>query len=67
MGQLLDFAEVLCHRHLECGLYCVCLDLATSRNWASFSCRECDLFPGGATAARRGPATVLPLPLIAER
>lgn len=66
MGQMLDFAEVLCHRHLDCGLYSACLDLVTSRKWISFTCRDCDLFPGADEGACRGPATVLHMPLLAE-
>jgi len=63
LARELDYAEVRCHRHLDCGLYNACLGLVSARRWTSFSCRQCELFPDGAPSIPRGPAEVLPMPV----
>lgn len=56
------------HRHLACGLYAICLDVAVRRQWPCFTCRACSLWPGTPARARTGePAVVLPLPRAAQR
>lgn len=67
LARELDFSEVRCHRHLDCGLYNACLGLVTARRWVSFSCQHCELFPGGAPSIARGPADILPMPLVVLR
>lgn len=64
LGQALEFEQVARHRHLACGLYCVCLEVAVRRRWSSFTCQHCSLWPEAAAGrlARRGPAQVLFLP-----
>ncbi len=64
----LSFEEVAEHRHMNCGLYNLCLWLAVRRQWPSFTCIPCSLWPAGRLLpSRPGPATVLSLPLAGQR
>lgn len=55
----LSFEEVKEHRHVSCGLYGICLEVAARRGWRSFSCRPCSLWPQGGGQKSQGPARVL--------
>lgn len=64
MERPLEFEEVSLHRHMNCGLYNLCLFLAVRRHWPSFTCHPCSLWPAGqALAPSAGPARVLTMPV----
>jgi hypothetical protein len=53
---LLEPADVLAHRHLDCQEYDQCLDIAVLRPWRSWTCDRCPAFhaavPAGALRVR---------------
>lgn len=66
--QPLSFEQVAQHRHVECSLYGVCLQLVVARRWPSFTCRPCSLWPHRPRRAGSGePAVVLALPVAGYR
>lgn len=69
LGRALSFEEVGEHRHLGCGLYTLCLQVVVRRQWPSFTCQPCSLWPGrGCPANTNGvPAQVLPMPALSRR
>ncbi|MCX7858213.1 MAG: hypothetical protein N2513_09620 [Deltaproteobacteria bacterium] len=44
LNQALTLKEVDLHRNLECPSYDNCLEKAVLKNWASFSCEDCEHF-----------------------
>lgn len=63
-GRVLSFDEVVENRHLSCGIYNICLQVAVHRGWTSFTCHPYSLWPRGRVLpALAGPATVLPMPM----
>ncbi|RJX30112.1 MAG: hypothetical protein C4525_13055 [Desulfarculus sp.] len=64
----LSFDQVAEHRHVECGLYGICLEVVVRRHWPSFTCQPCSLWPRRCQPAlAAGPAVVLALPLAGSR
>lgn len=59
--RLLSADQVPEHRHLACGLYTICLDVVVKRQWVSFTCRTCSLWPSNRVhSPQEAPAPVLP-------